>query len=242
MATRWIGLVAAVALLAGACGDDGGSSPATTAGRTADQIAADKAAAQAAVLTQSDLPTGWTGRPHKEVNDAALNAELAGCLNVPLALINRDKPTSVHADDFEDPSGRLEVDNTVGVEVTAAQANALLAIYQKPQMPDCLQKALTTRLEKSLSSTPTSAGGGARVGQVKVATLDFPTVGQSHVAYRVTIPVTVQGQTVEITIDAVTFVKGRAGTSLTFQGNGQAFPTAMEVELAKVVEGRMPAA
>ena len=247
MRARAMAIVLVVAALASACGgDDDESAPKGTATTPPTQnVAADRAVAEQAVLRLSDFPPGWQAQPHEESpDDPDLTRQLSECLRVDLALLEGEAgDASADSPDFESPNDQ-EVQSSVGLAPTSAKAQELFAVFERPETPGCLSRAVSQSIETELKKP--MPGQQARpevtVGQVSVNRASFPTIGDRTVAFRLTVPVQALGRALNVYADMVVALRGRAGTMLTFTDVGTPFPTDQAQKLTKTVVDRLPAA
>jgi len=251
--------VLAVVLVAAGCGgdDDKNTSPTTVASTTPPtttaspptsdprneaQLASDKAEAERVVLRLTDLPAGggWTGEPDTDVDtpeDEAARAQVGECLGVDPSLIaggSRGR-AKAESDDFENEQNQ-EVSNSVTVVSSRERASQQLAAYQKPEAPRCFETFVNQALKSSAAATP-----GVSIGTARVASLDVPGLNTESAAFRATVAITGEGQTVDLYMDIVLALKGRTGISMTFMGLGAPFPANLETSLTSKVIDRAPA-
>jgi hypothetical protein len=242
--------LASVCLLA-ACGGSSSSpkvlpSTAETAAPAetvaAQDVDADRALANNAVLKGSDLPLGWTAAPNEDSTDGPdLDQLMSDCMQVPSGFFS-DDPGKVQADspDFTSPDD-TQVHNSITIEATASAIQEPFAIFTRPEMVGCLQQAMTAELDYTFShdidgSPPPS---DVTIGKATVEKEDFPTIGDGTVAYRVTVPITAAGTDVNVYADFVLIAKGRAGISVDITSIGSPFPIETTQELAMAVAGRL---
>jgi len=253
---RLVLVVAGASLLLAACGGSGstsaGSSTTTSSGSSAStgtsgasNRAADKAASSAAVLKLSDFPSGWTSTPRSSNTSVpAVDKQLAQCLHVSVSLLDSSDPSNVDSPDFNGPNNAT-VDDSVSFAANQGQAQQAFTVLSEPQAPQCLSTALNSYVQYSIAH-PTSSSdtlpAGTTFGQVTAASLSFPTIGDKSVAYRVTIPVTAEGQQIAIYVDFIVSGKGRAGSILTGESVNTTPDTSLEQQLQSAVIGRISAA
>jgi hypothetical protein len=226
--------------MAVACGDSSSSPTVMSSAAPAQDVEGDHALANNAVLKASDLPAGWDAAPHEESSDGPdLDTLMSECMNVSSGLFNNGK---VQADspDFTSPDG-TQVHNSVSIEATAGEIQAPFAIFTRPEMVGCLQKAMTAELDYTFShdidgSPPPS---DVTIGQAIVEKQEFPTIGDGTVAYRVTIPMTAAGTDLNVYADFILIAKGRAGISLDVESIGAPFSIETTQQLAATVAGRL---
>jgi hypothetical protein len=247
-----IGSMVSIGLLVvSGCG--GSSTPKTATGATSEattsattmppqDVTADKAAALSAALKLSDLPTGWTGVPHtNSPSSPSVDTALAACLGVPVERLNKNGPADVDSPDFSDANNN-SISNSLGYTPSAAAAQSELATFQDPKVPGCLATALTAYV-KDQAAHPANPSDtlppGVSFGAATVAQESFPTIGDQSIAYRVTVPVSAQGQSITVYVDLVVAIKGRAGVEMDFTSLSTPFPSDQEASLITLVVGRL---
>jgi hypothetical protein len=263
MRTRaWIGAFTVMAVALVGCGSGGDSTETSGSATTTEQpttastqeatattqdVDADRNAAQAALLTLSDMPTGWTSSPHDDSPGApTLHRDLAKCLDLTedeLGLLG-DDDASADSPDFSSGDEDAEVQASVGLAATAADAERTMAIAAGPKMPQCLRQAMATQIRYSLAH-PDKPGDtipkGLKVEEPEASPLSFPTLGDQTVAIRIKIPMSYATIQLDVTGDLIFIQRGRAGATLTFLGFGSPFPTELETQLARTQADRLPA-
>lgn len=244
MRARTTGVLLALGMLLGACGGgDGGDGDSAGTTQVTQNLAADRALAEQAVLRISDFPPGWEAKPHEEApDDPTITRQMSECLKVDLALLERDNPASADSPDFKSPE-QAEVDNSVGIAPSNGKAQELFTIFERPDTPGCLTKAVAEVIQQALKRP--KAGEelpqGVTVGQVTINRASFPTMGERTVAFRATVPVRFGGLDLNLYADFVLALKGRAAALLFFSDVGSPFPTEQALRLTKIVVDRLPA-
>jgi hypothetical protein len=190
------------------------SSPAVTAEQSsttttprATNRTADGALAKAALLTLSDLPSGWKAQPHVATSEAALDARLAACLHVDVSLTDTDLQTHADAQDFFGP-GAQEVQSGVAIFPDATLPTRWVQLYSTPTARTCLA---------------TDVGQSAHV-TLKAAEVSLPSIGDGQGGVRLS-----DGATVN---DDVFARRGRALAYMTVAGRSGVDEGAL---LAKVI-------
>jgi hypothetical protein len=249
MSRRSLSVPALLALLVlSGCGSTSKSTPSgpaaattTAGGSSAVQGTDDRAIARAGVLRLSDLPAGWTAGPRgHESTPAQIKNEAAACMHVSPALLAEPQPNEVQSPKFKDRAISASVENSVAVGPTEATASAYLRALGESQAPACLSSAFEKELEKSLSREAKKLPHGVSIGKLAVGTIPFPAEGSAHAAYRITLPITLNGVTVaSYYIDAVLVQVGRAYMSMTFQASGAPLSSSIEEGLSKAAVGRL---
>ncbi len=242
-------VVLLVATLAAGCSgdsDDSGSEREPERATTTTQnVAADRAVAEQAVLKLSDFPPGWQAKPHEESpDDPDLSRQLSECLRVDLSLLEgKANDASTDSPDFESPDEE-EVGSSVGLAPTSTKAQELFAIFERPETPGCLTKAVSQSIETALKKPKPGQEipAGVTVGQVSINRVSFPTIGDRTVAFRVTVPVRALGLALSVYADLVVALRGRAAALLSFTDFGSPFSTDQAQRFTKTVVDRLPAA
>jgi hypothetical protein len=84
---------------------------------------------------------------------------------------------------------------------------------------------------RTIQTQLAEGSSGATVGDVTLNPMNVAPYGDRSVAFQVLIPVTVQNQTVNVTIDLVLIKTGQVGITDTFIGTGQPFDSTLEQQL-----------
>jgi hypothetical protein len=196
------------------------TAPETSAPEQAGQdVEADTAAAEAALLTVADLPEGWTEAPH-EGDASALDARLAECVGVDGDRITAADATAQGAL-FASPEGALSLTQDIGVFATERDARTVVAFTAEPGVPTCFAEAYG---ELAVDVFAATLAEGAELGAPTATRLQVGSVGDATQAVRVVVPVTGDPAVVEITIDHVVVRGGRALAGLTFENRAEATP------------------
>ena len=183
---------------------------------------ADQARAKAASLRLADLGAGWKATP------AGSDDSSPRC-----STYNPNQSDLVETGKYSSPNFMRSADGsfvaaTTGVFRTAMMAGKAYSRVATPALPGCFGELFTKGIAK-----PTSAK------VVSVGRLAFPRVGDRSIAYRLVAAVTTKLATVPVTIDLVTFTKGRTDVALIMAGTLKAFPAAFEQAAAMRVLSRV---
>ena len=203
----------------------------------AQDIEGDTAAAEAALLTVADLPAGWTEAPADGDADAALAASLAACVGVDGDVISAADATAT-ADRFAAPDGTASISQHVGVLAVEGDARTVVAFTAEPAVPACFEAAYAEFAGEALAG---ELDEGAQFGAPVASRLQVGSAGDATQAIRVTVPVTGDPTTAEVTIDHVVVRNGRSLTTITFASI--AAPTTVESidAVTAVAAERLPA-
>ena len=182
---------------------------------------ADQARAKTASLTLADLGAGWKSTPGNKDDS-----------NPRCSTYKPDQSDLVETGSYDSPNfvrtdGSF-VATTTGVFKTAAMAKKGYARVAVPQLPGCFGELFAKSFTKPNSAKVLSTGA-----------LTFPRVGDRSNAYRLVATVTTPTRTVPVTIDLVTFNKGRTDVALILLGIPKAFPATFEQAAALRVLSRI---
>lgn len=244
---RWIGcaMLALSALLLSACGGGGSNathpslatarnSPGPSSSGSPFPKTAALHAARSALLAVSDLPAGWSTSAASHSNDeTAFDARLASCLHVSPTLVGSAGADGAHADspDFNSPDDtNATVSETVSID-TAPRVNSGFAVLRSPRLPGCFDSLVGPYLKQELAKDPSTAS--ASLGQVSTGQLSFPQLGEDSVAFRSTIPFSIQGQTASVYIDVVFARSRNAVMQLSFEDVLSPFDTVTAEHIAR---------
>jgi hypothetical protein len=146
--------------------------------------------------------------------------------------VGRKQP---HADSPEFDHENLSARSAVVVFDTEAQAAAAVVLFEGNDVTSCLNQART-----KLVAASASAGGSAKVGTPTAGEQPVAPVGDSTVAYRVVIPVTVRSLTLNTYNDFEIVRVGRTLASFIFTSTVTPFPE-LSTSLIHAVVGRLKA-
>jgi hypothetical protein len=217
-----------------ACSSGSGSSTPTTVDdgdpRSKTEITTDRAAADSALLTVSDLPDGWSAAEDASDDDADAGG-LASCLGVEAS----KSPASASSPRFvAEPAA---VSSTVSVLATHREADRAVTAITSPDAAGCLTDALRDALGGPLA---TDVPDGYQLGTPAVADLPFAELGQDSRAFRVTVPVATPRIDTALYLDVVFVRAGRAVALLTLLDALAPFDSALATQLATTLATRLP--
>jgi hypothetical protein len=155
----------------------------------------DMAAARATLLRAADLGTGWTGGMTKATRPQG--PDCAGFTAKQADLV----VTGTADARYRSTIGGLQVESGIQVLKTPAMVARDFARTVRPEVIRCVGGEIER-----------SAGAGAKL--VSMKRLPFPRVGSVSAAYRLTVAVPAQGQTVRMAIDIVAIGVRRTEISL----------------------------
>jgi hypothetical protein len=210
--------------------------PTTEPEQAVQDVEADTAAAEAALLTVADLPEGWTEAVADEAT-APLNARLAECVGVDGDEISTAEATAA-AGPFASPAADASIRQHVGVLATEADARIVLAFTAEPGVLACYEEAYAELAAEALVST---AAVGSTFGAPSATRLQIGAVGDATQAIRVTVPVTGDPAVAAVTVDHVIVRSGRSLATITFANSAEATPVETIDAINAVVAERLPA-
>ncbi len=210
------------------------STPESTETTVAEQdVDADSAAAEAALLTIADFPDGWSENAPAADTASEIDALLAACIGL-------DEPSAGAAaatGEFSSPDGNLVVSERIDVRATERDARLTIGQLTNPEVPACIAAAYTELGASALSTG--AVPEGVEIGEVVATRLAVGAAGDSTQAIRLAIAVT-DGAVAPLTVDQVFTRVGRSLAVVTFEGRSE--PTAVETidEIAAVAASRLP--
>jgi hypothetical protein len=181
---------------------------------------ADQAKARAIVLHRSDFPAGWIAKPNTNTSQ-----DSPRCSSYNPDQSDLIETGDVDSPDFTRADGSL-VSSSVGIFKTAKMARTGYARVARPQLASCFGELFK------------KGAAPATVQLLKVGPLAFRRLGDHSNAYRLTANVTVQGVTIPVAIDIVTFNRGRVDVAMIFLGIRGPLPSSLEQSLAGRVAAR----
>lgn len=257
--TRFASAVAVAALISGACGSDGtssdagttpsaeadgGSAPAGTAAPDSTEpatptqdVEADTAAAEAALLTLSDFPAGWTEVPDDGESNPELNRQIAACGGYDGDGFI-DTQAEAGTGDFTNPDGDTIINQNIGIAATEEDAAAAMAGLANPDALPCVADVYNTSFVDALNSEGDLEG--VEVGEITVGRLNVTPVGDDTQAIRVVVPLSADGFNVDLVVDLVLIRVGRSLSGLAAQS--QFSPIGIEIldEYNALAASRLP--
>ena len=205
---------------------------ATTDAPTQD-VEADTAAAQGALLTLADFPEGWSEASAADGAGTEIDGRLAECVGV-------DGSEAVAATaDFSSPDGSIVAAQSVDVQATERDARLVIAQLTNPEVPECVAAAYA-----ELGAAALSAGAiaeGATIGEVTTTRLAVGAAGDATQAIRVVIPVTSGEATAQVTVDQVFVRSGRSLATISFESSLEATPVETIDAITTAAASRLPA-
>ena len=175
---------------------------------------ADQAKARAIVFHRSDFPAGWIVKPNTNTSQ-----DTPRCSNYNPDQSDLIETGDVDSPDFTRADGSL-VSSSVGIFKTAKMATTGYARVARPQLASCFGELFK------------KGAAPATVRLLHVGPLAFPRLGDRSNAYRLTANVTVQGITIPVAIDIVTFNRGRVDVAMIFLGIRRPLRPSFEQSLA----------
>jgi hypothetical protein len=181
---------------------------------------ADQAKARAIVLRRADFPTGWVGKPNTTTSQ-----DTPRC-----STYNPDQSDLIETGDVDSPDfTRADgsfVSSSIGIFKTQKMARTGYARVARPQLASCFGELFK------------KGAAPASVQVLHVGPIPFRRLGDRSNAYRLTANVTLQGTTIPVAIDIVTFNRGRVDAAMIFLGIRGPLPVAFEQSLAANMAAR----
>jgi hypothetical protein len=192
------------------------------------------------LLSLKDMPSGWkaeggvtTGGGSGPFPGAK---QLANCIGVSSKLITANAPQA-DSPYFTNPAQSLEVQDSVSVFPSSANAKAELDAIGNAKTPGCMTTLVNAPSFKS--KILGSSASEATVGSVSVTRVPSGAYGPGSVGLVLTIPVSSQGSKVTAKLAEVFFVKGVLGHQLSFNSYNATFPTSLAKHLTSLAESRL---
>lgn len=221
-------------------GDASKSSTPTTArdgdSRSKAELAADKEAAEAALLKAADFPADWTTEPPNDdtADPPDRNADLADCLHVDRALLADDEKVSAESTFAH---AGLQVLSSVGMQPTRAAAERQAAVFARPEYPHCLESEMGALRDRKPGAQPPA---GVEMGDITITELELGPYGEDSRAFRAEIAVSAPGRSGSLFVDLAFIRVGRATGTLAFRSFGIPFDDELKAELATTFASRLP--
>lgn len=188
------------------------------------------------LLVLSDMPAGWTSTKNTNNSNSTVgDKQLAHCTGVSTSLI-AENPPSVNSPQFQDKQGTLMVADNVTVFPSAKNAAAEYATVANPKLPGCMTAVASGPLKAKLFG---KIPKGTTLGTPLVSAVDPSAFGPGVDGYALSVPVTSQGVTVNLTVTQLDTVKGRLGNQATFTAIGAPFSISLEKQIMSVAAGRL---
>lgn len=226
-------------------GSSGGASPnaqSSPGATTSSASPGANVAAQAALLTLSDLPKGWTSKPSAAVGSStALNTKLAHCLRVSPSVVGGagDNSVRVNSPDFTPPDESSAAASEVLSIESAGKVGAGFSALSSPRLPRCFDSIAGASFKKEAAQ---DASSGTKFGKLTGARLKFPLLGEKSAAFGFEIPVSTSGRSIDI-FDNLVFIRdGDAIVELTYEDVGAIFDEATAVTIARKAVAKLGAA
>jgi hypothetical protein len=241
---RLSAVVAAVAVVAAACGSSGG---AVTAPNTPKQIAADKKLATQAVLRLTDLPDGYKATPHDnssgDDSPPAVEAQFVKCSGLPKKFLDTTNDDQPNADSPDFTKGSVasgdfvQIQSNVELDRSSKDISAPLALLREAKTVKCFGPALSAEFSQGLKSTP-----GVSLSHVSVVSVDAGSIGDQSAGLEGRVTMSTLGLSFPVAFDFYVVRRGRAAATLDVTGIGKKLDTATAAKLLRAMVDRLGAA
>jgi hypothetical protein len=227
--SRWIGFGAGLAGLTLVLG----SVAAVPAGASAEPK---NAAAHQDLLRLSDLPTGWKvtkTTSTSSTSTASTNdfTEVASCEGTSAAGLGANVPSAQAS--FTHQQTAQFVFELVGVFPSTSTANRTYGFFSNAKAPTCVGQLLA----KSIASGAT--GAGLTASKITTSRLPFPREGSATTALKLAIPLTVDGENLQMNADFIVIRSGKKIAVLAPVGLSTVLSTTFASSLAKKAADRL---
>jgi hypothetical protein len=233
----WCATTVVIAGAAAAAEDPPGSSvPETTESD-------EQAAAEESLLTLEDFPAGWTETPDPGLTALAVESRrrIAECVGVDGDSLLDLGGALAESGTFRGPNEQA-VEESVAI-VDEALAEDVMARLGAAGVDVCFAEAMQQTVDAMVTnpSDPSeSFPADTEVGKVTVDPLAIAPAGDELVAYRITVPLTIHGTSVDLTLDAVAVRSGSSIAGLSFQSVLEPFPTEVIERYVSIAVERLP--
>ena len=197
----------------------------------AQDVEADTAAADAALLSLADFPEGWTEAPTDEASE--IDALVAECVGGDSA------EAAAQTGNFSNPEATLVVHENVDVRADERAARLVMAQVTNPEVPECVAAAYTELGAAALSAG--ALGEGAEIGEVTATRFAVGAAGNATQAIRVTIPLVSGDAAGQLTVDQVLVRSGRSLATISFEARGEPTPVETIDEITTAAAALLPA-
>lgn len=179
----------------------GSSAPAMDDGLTAQQLAAEQAAAEAALLSTEDLPIGWSeSEPVETPETPEVRSRMASCVGVNGDRVFAFARTVATSPNLNNESG-VTIDHTIAVS-TEEQAKLYMTNLAAPGVADCLATQFSEFFQNALDAVNDNAADARpTVESVDAEPVDAAPAGDETIAYRFTIVVDFDGARAAVYLD-----------------------------------------
>jgi len=227
--SRWIGLGAGLAGLTLVVG----SVATVPAGASA---GAKNAAAHQDLLRLSDLPTGWKVTKTTSTSSTSTSStndftEVASCEGTSASGLGANVPSAQAS--FTRQQTAQFVFELVGVFPSTSTANQTYGFFSNAKAPTCVGQLLA----KSIASGAT--GAGLTASKITTSRLPFPREGSATTALKLAIPLTVDGENLQMNADFIVIRSGKKIAVLAPVGLSTVLSTTFASSLAKKAAGRL---
>lgn len=231
---RGLAVVIVGALVTAGCGGDDEPSETSAPNPTEAASPEEQAVVDGALLELSDFPSGWSQRTAEDEEDPREEdgqREIAKCIGVDFERlygedVNADSPT------FVSP-GDEEVSSSAVIEETEEDARFVVETLATDKALTCVAEQLQDYMEER------TRGEDAEIGTVAVDRMSFTQLGDRTDAYRITVPISMEGLETDAYFDIATVLVGRAGATVQAFSVITPFDTAQLEELTTVVVDRL---
>jgi hypothetical protein len=222
-----------------ACGGSSGGSQSTDTDAPVQDVVADAAAAEAALLTLADFPAGWTEVPQEDDDalDEKFDERVSACFG-PDSDDLIESETEAATGNFTDPVDESSVEEQVGLAPTVESAEAYMVVGSADGVAECLTTAFREGFADLMADGEEMQG--AELGEITIGDLDVGEIGDDSFAYLISIPISVQGVDVEVFAVFVGVRVGRSVAALNFLSQFDPTPIERITEYATLAASRLP--
>jgi len=198
--------------------------------------AADQAVAEGALLQLSDFEPGWSEvASTDDASQASVKAAIAECVGSDQDSALKFGGAVAETGTITSPDGDQIVEEMVTFAPTVAAATERMAALAAPEFALCIQPIYEQWISDAMSDS------GGTLEQVTIGTLNVTPVGDSTVAYRITVTAAKGGRTQDLFVDLVVIQVGRVLASPGFQSKNTPFSIDDTEKYIALAASRLPA-
>ncbi len=194
------------------------------------------AAAHRELLHLSDLPAGWKVTKSTSTSSTSTGStndftEVASCEGTSTSGLDANAPSAQSS--FTEQQTAQFVFELVGIFASTSAAKRTYGFFSNAKAPTCVGQLLA----KSIASGAT--GSGITASKITTSRLPFPREGSATTALKLAIPLTVDGQALQMNADFVVIRSGKTIAVLAPVGLSTVLSTTFVTSLAKKAATRL---
>jgi hypothetical protein len=161
--------------------------------------------------------------------------QLATCLGANPALLSSNPPGAT-SPNFQKGGGAWTVQDSVNVFSSASVARQAYGIMASPKTPACM--ATVMQMPTTRQQLAAGFGAGTTMGTPSVTAPKRSWLVPHSGGFTISIPVTSQGQTLNVDVTIIAMARGRFASAVSFSSAGSPFSAALVHHLLTTAYGR----